>query len=194
MAVTAAKKPMPISATGARTNLYSIMHSQRGFTLLEIMIVVIIIGIVTASVVTLAFHDNKRELMQQEADRLKAVIRLAQEEAVLESRIYALGIWRDGYAFYVPATDGWVPLKTAEDKRLGAHLLDEKNNALEFDLILDGIGVVLESDAPEKPQIYILSSGEMTAFAVDIKLGDDSREPLPLAWDPLGRLIEETRG
>ena len=100
---------------------------QRGFTLLEIMIVVVIIGIVTASVVSVAFGDRKNEKLKQEATRLKAVINLAQEEAVLESRIYALGIWQKGYGFYVPDSEGWALLDRRTDKRLGERKLPEEN-------------------------------------------------------------------
>lgn len=159
---------------------------QRGFTLLEIMIVVVIIGIVTASVVSVAFGDRKSEKLQQEASRLKAVINLAQEEAVLESRIYALGIWQKGYGFYVPDSEGWALLDRRTDKRLGERKLPEE---MELEIALEGIGVVLEIEPPEKPQIFILSSGEMTAFEIDFRFTNTDGEPERLAYDPLGRLL-----
>jgi len=161
------------------------MH-QRGFTLLEIMIVVVIIGIVTASVVSIAFGDRKSEKLQQEATRLKAVIKLAQEEAVLESRIYALGIWQKGYGFYVPDSEGWILLDRRTDRRLGERSLRED---IELELALEGISVVLEIEPPEKPQVFILSSGEMTAFEIDFRFIDSEEEPEHLAYDPLGRLL-----
>jgi len=159
---------------------------QRGFTLLEIMIVVVIIGIVTASVVSVAFGDRKSEKLQQEASRFKAVIKLAQEEAVLESRIYALGIWQKGYGFYVPASKGWALLDRRTDKRLGERKLPEE---MELEIALEGVEVVLEIEPPEKPQIFILSSGEMTSFEIDFRFTDTDDEPERLAYDPLGRLL-----
>lgn len=155
------------------------------------MVVVVIIGIVTASVVSVAFGDRRSEQLEEESNRLTALIRLAQEEAVLESRIYALGIWKTGYGFYVPAENGWAPLSSKQDKRLGARLLPE---GMDMDLILDGIGVILGIEPPEDPQIFILSSGEMTAFSVDFRISDSDREPVNIAFDPLGRLLLENDG
>ncbi len=161
---------------------------QRGFTLLEIMVVVVIIGVVTASVVSVAFGDRKGEELQQEAARFSAVINLAREEAILESRTYALGIWQDGYGFYVPGTKGWTLLDRHDDKRLGARKLPEN---MEMELVLDGINVELDIEPPEKPQVFILSSGEMTAFEIDFRFSKSDDEPVHLAWDPLGRLVVE---
>jgi len=155
------------------------------------MVVVVIIGIVTASVVSVAFGDRRSEQLEEESNRLTALIRLAQEEAVLESRIYALGIWKTGYGFYVPAENGWAPLSIKQDKRLGARLLPE---GMDMDLILDGIGVVLGIEPPEDPQVFILSSGEMTAISVDFRIMDSDREPVNIAFDSLGRLLLENDG
>ena len=152
---------------------------------------VVIIGIVTASVVSVTLTDRWAEHQDEEARRLMALVKLAQEEAVLESRLYALGFWQNGYGFYIPAEEGWTAITRQKDKKLGARTLPD---GMEFDLYLEDIDVILDIEPPEKPQVFILSSGEMTAFSAGIRVTDSDRDPVNIAFDPLGRVQTESDG
>jgi prepilin-type N-terminal cleavage/methylation domain-containing protein len=64
---------------------------QSGFTLLEIMIVVVIVGLL-ASVVAPMVSKSTDDLLKEQADRFIALVKLAQDESILQSR--QLGLLR----------------------------------------------------------------------------------------------------
>src|SRR5690625_3085555 len=102
----AAPASMPISATSTwnkrsgRSGLFPALHGQRGFTLIEVLIVLLIIGVIVG-LAALAFRDNRADELAREAQRLRAVLALASEEAIVKSRELGLRFDADGYRFFV---------------------------------------------------------------------------------------------
>ena len=70
-------------------------RKQEGFTLVELMVVLVIMGLATAAVM-LALPEAGGSLAG-EADRFAARARAARDTAILESRPVALQIGRGGY-------------------------------------------------------------------------------------------------
>jgi general secretion pathway protein H len=68
---------MPISAPG---NPDTCRQHQRGFTLLELMVVVSIVGLATAGV-SLSLRDTSANLLEREAVRLSALLTAAHAQA-----------------------------------------------------------------------------------------------------------------
>jgi general secretion pathway protein H len=106
MASLAVKARMRTSAAGSNPN--------RGFTLLELLVVVAIMAIATAGV-GLALRDSSRTMLEREAQRLMALL----ESARAQSRMSANPIrWRTtdkGFFFDGAATDGVRPFAVVAD-------------------------------------------------------------------------------
>jgi len=141
-----------------------------GFTLLELLAVILIIGIVI-SFASLSIGQNASRIVQDEAERLHGLIQLAGEEAVLQGRELALEFDRDRYRFLEQGKKDWQPV--TEDTMLRERALPE---AVEFELLLEGVETSFE-DKENLPRIFILSSGELTPFNMTLKT-DEGEEYL----------------
>jgi len=135
---------------------------QPGFTLLEMLVVLILIGVTVSVVVLSSGHDRSRQL-EQEARRLVELMRLAQEEAVLNGQELAIRFHPHGYEFQQPAEDAWQTLQ--QPRLLRPRRLDAD---LRLRLYQDGLPVSLREAGAGR--ILILSSGELTPFELRLDL------------------------
>jgi general secretion pathway protein H len=140
---------------------------SRGFTLLEILVVVLIIGVVLG-IATLAIRDNPEQRLETEGQRFAALLRLAAQEAVLQSREVAVVFERNGYHFLVLEEGEWIQ---PEDKVFHPRALPD---GMEFDLVIEGERLEFGSQRRRDPRIFVLSGGEMTPFELGIRFGDRS--------------------
>lgn len=143
--------------------------SRAGFTLLEVLVVLVIIGI-SIGFVTLTV-DTRQEDIEEVVNRFGALVKLASEEAVLQSREYAVQVTPTGYFFLVPGEQGFRALEG--DDILRARRFPED---LSLSLLIMGESVELreqESEAEKAeeapPRIYLLSSGEVTPFELRVE-------------------------
>ena len=82
---------------------------QRGYTLVELLVVLVVIGIMLG-LVSLSIVPDAQAKLRRDAERLETLFALAAEEAQLSSRAIA---WRGdehGYAFYRRDRDQWVAM------------------------------------------------------------------------------------
>jgi general secretion pathway protein H len=91
------------------------MRRQRGFTLLELLVVLVIVGITLGMVSFNAMPDPK-QMLQQEAQRIALLLSLARDEAIVRDRPVAFEADPDSYRFLVREENSWQPL--AQDDML----------------------------------------------------------------------------
>jgi general secretion pathway protein H len=94
------------------------------FTLIEILVVLLVIGILSTVTVLTLGDGGRSSKLHEEALRLQATIKLAQEEAQLYGFEYGLSVEPHNYQFVTFGRDRWAPV--ADDKAYKKHKLDDE--------------------------------------------------------------------
>lgn len=84
---------------------------ENGFTLVELMVVIFIVGLAGAAVVMTAGSPDRSA--RNEAEQLAARIAALRDHAILQSRGMAVWVRPSGYGFDARADDAWRPLTQA---------------------------------------------------------------------------------
>jgi general secretion pathway protein H len=147
----------------------------RGFTLLEMMIVIVLVGVLVG-MVSLATGVNPAQQARQEAGALAGVIRQLREQAVLEGREFGLRLSVEGYR--AMRLDGrvWEPLSAV-------HRWPDN---LRLSLEQEGYSMSLGVDAGP-PQIQLYSSDETSSFI--LKFAGKDRVWATLASDGISEVM-----
>ena len=147
---------------------------SKGFTLVEILVVVVIMAVVISLAVLSIGVTGRDSQLDEESRRIEGLIDLLHERAVLEGRDFGLLIEPTAYEFlvYEPARGRWL---TFNDEHEFRHR--ELFKGVTFQLELDSQVVVLkpierkpDSDQapPPAPQVAIAASGEGTPFRLTL--------------------------
>ncbi|MBU2978319.1 type II secretion system minor pseudopilin GspH [Alteromonas sp. C1M14] len=165
-------------------------RAMQGFTLLEVMLVMVLMGLAASFVVFNAFGVNQSDQLKKEANRLQVLMDMASDYAVLNQR--QLGVRfekerREYYFVYLDDDDKWQ--KINNEKLYAPHTLadqftfslnlddlpwDTEDQLFERDVFDENFSLDDTStnigDEEEKvlppPQVLIMSSGEITPFSL----------------------------
>jgi general secretion pathway protein H len=171
---------------------HSIKRRMSGFTLIEILVVLVIVGIiVAAALLSLGTLGDNRNL-QNEARRLATLLQMATDDATIQGRDFGIEVMTAGYRFveHDPWLNQW--LEVTDDDLMRERKLEE---GTEFELVIEEHRVLLEDDAQETereaeeihardltddylPHILILSSGDASPFELRIVRSSDRAEVL----------------
>jgi general secretion pathway protein H len=149
------------------------LKKNNGFTLIEIIVVVLIIGLVSGYVIINVKAFQFERSVESEASRLEQLLRYASSQAVVNSQDLGVYLNSEGYKFFIYGKNSWKELHKNSQLRFHAFY---KNLALE--IIADDQMAVPENSGNVSsrdvltPQIIFASSGEINKF--EIGLYDES--------------------
>lgn len=161
-----------------------------GFTLIEVMVVLLIMGLATGAVMLSFSGESGRDLLIKQSQRLQVVFNMASDYAVLNQRQLGLRVEANKnhyYFMYLDEEQEWKKLEfdatfgehqlpdlfsieltltdlpwETEDSFFEAGVFDE-----ELSLSSDGVDIGNEEDKQlDPPQVFIFSSGEITPFSI----------------------------
>jgi len=139
------------------------MISPRGFTLLELLVVLVIVGI-TLGLVSFNALPSERQTMQNEAQRIALLLQLARDEAIVRNRPIAFELEPDRYRFLVRDDNEWQPI--AQDELLRERQFSRPPVAFAIDTPLaqqDGrLRIVFGREPVDKPFLLSFSVGEIS--------------------------------
>jgi general secretion pathway protein H len=141
-----------------------------GFTLLEVLIVLVIIGVVIAAVTLTISSSDRGQAAKTATNLLRARMLLAQERALIKSSTLGLSLSQKGYQFYVyqntPPQEVMSWQKITEPKTLGYQAWP-KSFTLKLSLP-DIANAVIPNRLPQSPMIVFNPGTGVTPFTLHI--------------------------
>lgn len=155
------------------------LRSPRGFTLLEVLVVVTLIGIIGAAI-TLTIGSRSDDALVEEAEHLLGVVNYAGEAAVLGGRPYGLFITPHAYETVVFDGSHWLTAETGSVRPV---------RAVPAPYVLRGKSVFdLRRREAETPQMIFLPDGTQYFDAVAV-VNETSGEQFALEAVGGGRFV-----
>lgn len=177
------------------------MPKSKGFTLLEVLLVVALLA-VTVTTVVFALPDNQRDEVKQQASALWHRLQLLNEEALLSGRDYGLRVYEEKATYYLQQLKekGWQKLSldripyesklqegVAVKFTLGGSVWQNQERLFEPTSLFDE-NMFAEFEEQKQlplPQVYFMSSGEITPFSIAIYPNDADIEQS--AWQVVAK-------
>src|SRR5271165_7410195 len=170
---------------------------SKGFTLVEILVVIVIIAIMVSLAVLSVGVTGRDAQLDEESRRIEGLVGLLHERALLEGRDFGMRIEPAAYEFVVYDTrrDRWMTLGQQEHEFRHRELPKGLSFQLELDsqvVVIKPIDRNLSSDAaPPGPQVAIAASGEGTPFRLTL-LRDGTTAKASVDGDALGKITRES--
>jgi general secretion pathway protein H len=170
------------------TPLYQTTHKHRGFTLIEVMVVVVLIGIMASLVQYNVSGNDPADKLKHESARFNALFEVATDYGMLNNIELGLVVKKDSYQFLgydgtswsdIPDQEWLAKVTLPEEVVLRIELEDLPiEDPLLFDADTfttqdeDDFTLLTKEDQEKRviPQVYLLSGGDITPFSVTFRL------------------------
>jgi len=140
----------------------SAKHKTAGFTLLELMVVILIMGLIVA-LVSVNMAPDERSRLSVETQRLAQLLDLAATEARMTGNSLAWTADAEAYRFQqLTAERGWVAVVNNDSLR---------PRQLPRGIIISAL-LIENSPAREAMRVEFPAYGQTTAFVVDMQAGE----------------------
>ena len=157
-----------------------------GFTLLELMVVLMIIGLLTYFVTAQFPENSERERLHTETLRLSHLLTFAAEESTIKSRVVGVRFAADQYSFLTKNAQGeWQthPDRIFRTRALPARWTVELATlADQYQKVRAGVDL---------PQVILSPSGEVTPFGVRF-IGVEGKSHYEIKVSLTGQVSVET--
>ncbi|MGI2260928.1 type II secretion system minor pseudopilin GspH [Shewanella sp. GXUN23E] len=180
-------------------------YRQAGFTLLEVLLVILLMGLAASAVTLSMSNSGPKEELERQARQFKAITEMVLDEVVLSGQFVGLVVEDHSYQFVLRKDDKWVPLE--KGRLIGKREFDEQ---VKLSLVVEGLPLVQDDeddaswfDEPFKeadvglskkdkeliPQVFLFPSGEISGFELSFLTRDDNKDiDVLVVGNPLGRL------
>lgn len=170
------------------------MRQHKGFTLLEVMLVMVVIGFMLTALIPNIRGVNVEDELETQSQRFNAVFTLASEYALLNNIELGLYVEKNSYQFLGFDGAKWLAIPDID-----TFAIKQFEEPWSIELILDGLEVddemiieqslfedmETEDSFTEKeeeksiyPQVYILSGGDITPFRLTFTHDDGMDLPV----------------
>lgn len=193
-----------VSATGkiALRSRPGARHSQRGFSLLELLVTLLVVVLIT-SMVTLTVGSGGQDIrLAAKVRNLADVASYALDEAQMMGIDYGLLLQRADAGGEVVYTYGWRERRPEgwREPATGKDVFAEQSMPPEVELELELEDVpfaelsLADGEQDATPQVVLYSSGETIPGAIDVRRRDSGKLLWRVEWDLLGRFEVLQRG
>ncbi len=158
------------------------MRKHNGFTLIEILLVLVLLSLTAVAVIS-TLPTSQKDLSKQYAQSFFQRLQLLNEEAVLSGKDFGVRVddAKSTYALLSLTSEGWQPLKLKQipsktkleeditlQLELGGGAWDNDERLFKPGSLFDEDMFAEEEDEKkiEPPQVFIFSSAEVTPFTL----------------------------
>lgn len=160
MRATSASLARVRALTGSRQS------PDAGFSLIELLVVIVIVGVLVFAV-TLSIASGAQRQLQREAERFQALITQACAQAELSGREIGIVVDPGGYSFLLLSGTEWQEFPDDSVLRRRPWV-----DGVQVELSREGRHVDLSEVRAVSPQLVCFSSGELTPFVLVLALAD----------------------
>jgi prepilin-type N-terminal cleavage/methylation domain-containing protein len=175
---------------------------QRGFSLLEMLLTLFVIGVFTRLVIFNIGSGDRDILLQSAVESLAKSANYALDEAQFSGMNYGLmlhrepqgGQWRYRYDWWEQGPTGWRPPASGKGVFTAGALPEGLDLELELDGVLQDAETLVAQPENPQPQIILYASGETVPGVLDFRETQSGQLAWRIEWQLLGPFEAYRRG